>query len=298
MIIIKIIGGIGNQMFQYAYAYSIAKKINSKLFIDLSEIKKINTDVNFTIRKYELNHFNISASEISPFLIKIFKFIIKLNKKVKLDKLKNLFYKKYKISIPVFTEYVYFGYNYIEKEHLKFTYIEGYFQSYDYFKDYENDIRNIFTHNLNQIFDQYDYSNVAVHVRRGDYANNLSIMKVHGLCTISYYESAFDFFHQHHNSLNFYIFSDSLNEVKNEFKHLSKKYNLFYCTSYTNHSAIDLLRMSKFNHIIIANSSYSWWSAWLNDNPNKIIVCPSKWVNDVNINNNIKDLVPPNWKKI
>jgi hypothetical protein len=300
LIIIKIIGGIGNQMFQYAYGYAIAKKNNTKLYLDLSEINKINTDVNFTNRKYELDVFNINTLELNPLLIKVLKVLIKVNKKFNLDKLKYLAFKKYNITFPVFTEYVYYGHKYIEHKHLKFTYIEGYFQSQLYFKDFETEIKNLFTLPLKYInqTENYDYNNVAVHVRRGDYVNNFYISKIHGVCSISYYERSFDYFHQINDSITFYIFSDSLTEVKNEFANLSKRYKLVFITSNTSHSAFDLLKMSNFKHNIIANSSYSWWSAWLNNNSKKIIISPSQWVTDNYINSTIKDLVPENWEKI
>jgi hypothetical protein len=287
-------------MFQFAYGYAVSKKINTKLYLDLSEINKFNADVNFTNRKYELDVFNINSLELNQLLIKAIKVLIIVNKKLKLDKLKFYIYRKYNITIPVFTEYVHFGYNYIEQSFLKYTYIEGYFQSYKYFKDYENEIRNIFTIPQNN-FSFLEYSEeirIGVHVRRGDYANNVSIKKVHGLCSISYYESAFDFFYQTNNAVVFYIFSDSLKEVINEFEHLSIKYKLIFIPTTTLHASTDLLKMSNFNHNIIANSSYSWWSAWLNNNSKKIIISPSQWVTDNYINSTIKDLVPENWKKI
>lgn len=141
-------------------------------------------------------------------------------------------------------------------------------------------------------------NSVSIHVRRGDYYNNESAFKIHGnITTKKYYENALEFIKEKVKNPVFFVFSDEFEWVKK---------NLYFFSNYGEvhiidwnkgfDSYIDLQLMSNCKHNIIANSSFSWWAAWLNKNKNKIVISPKKWVN--NINENKIDIIPNNWIKI
>jgi hypothetical protein len=140
--------------------------------------------------------------------------------------------------------------------------ISGYFQSEKYFEDYAEELRSEFT--FKDSVPKVDKGTVAVHVRRGDYTD---LQDHHPLCTLEYYRAAMEKFPGH----NFLIFSDDIDWCK----HNIKGDNVSYSEGYT--AEQDLQRMSLCDHQIIANSSFSWWGAWLNNNPDKKIIAPKQW---------------------
>jgi len=167
--------------------------------------------------------------------------------------------------------------------------LHGYFQSYKYFEDYRNIIRHYFTPD----FKMNDFSKdmVAVHVRRGDYLN---LQNTHPILSKEYYQNAMEMF----PGEKFLIFSDDI-----EWAMTYGWFDPSYCTFKVDERAnstdvpLDLLHlmyMSQCKSFIIANSSFSWWAAYLNNNPNKIVVAPRTWV----LNEDQDDRVPPEWVRI
>jgi hypothetical protein len=174
------------------------------------------------------------------------------------------------------------------------TSLEGYFQSEKYFKKYENIIRKdlTFKKEILDIVEPYisdlnkENNLVSVHIRRGDYVN---LQQYHPLCTIEYYKNAMLKFTNH----KFLIFSDDIQWCKNNF---GNENNIIY--SELNSHIQDMCGMSLCSHNIIANSSFSWWGAWLNDNPNKIVIAPQKWFGESYRDKNTKDIYCDNWIKL
>lgn len=174
------------------------------------------------------------------------------------------------------------------------TSLEGYFQTEKYFKKYENIIRNDFKFKkeITDIVIPYisklnkDNNLVSIHIRRGDYVN---LQQYHPLCTIEYYKNSMSQFINH----KFLIFSDDIEWCKNNFKNEN---NIIY-SELKNHIQ-DMCAMSLCEHNIIANSSFSWWSAWLNNNPKKVVIAPKKWFGESFNNKNTKDIYCDNWKKL
>lgn len=151
----------------------------------------------------------------------------------------------------------------------------GYFQSEKYFINYRNRLLNLYSPNEsieNYIKNKYDYilheNTVSLHIRRGDY---LKLQHVHPICDMDYYIKAINMFSK--DSV-FLVFSDDTPWCKQVFK--SKKYIIIE----EEKDYIDLYLMSMCKNNIIANSSFSWWGAWLNNNENKIVVAPKKWINN------------------
>jgi hypothetical protein len=177
------------------------------------------------------------------------------------------------------------------------SYLFGYWQSEKYFREEARTIRADFTFKppLSRINDalarQIGRQNaISLHVRRGDYANNPKTTATHGLCSLDYYRSAIKYVTDRVEAPSFYIFSDDPAWVKENIR-LD-----FPCHYVDNNKGAesynDMRLMSMCKHHIIANSSFSWWGAWLNPNPEKIVVAPQKWFAN---NNDVSDLFPREW---
>jgi hypothetical protein len=159
--------------------------------------------------------------------------------------------------------------------------IFGYFQTEKFFAHIRNELLKDFEFKNveNMIIPEGDY--VAIHVRRGDY---VSLTEHHPVCSLEYYQKAMSMF----PNFNFVVISDDLDWCKKQeiFK------NCIFLD--TNNLANDMYVMTVARHNIIANSSFSWWGAWLNKNANKIVVAPKQWFGD-KIQNNTKDLYCSDW---
>jgi hypothetical protein len=166
--------------------------------------------------------------------------------------------------------------------------LHGYFQSEKYFKNHQKLIRETFDVRdeeiINTAYDKLmiDIDTVSIHVRRNDY---LKLKDHHPMCPISYYKKASQIFN---NSL-FLVFSDDIAWCKQQFHFLSK---VKYIENLT--SVQSLLLMSRCDHNIIANSSFSWWAAWLNKNKEKKVIAPINWFGP-RVSHDISDLLPKEW---
>jgi hypothetical protein len=137
-------------------------------------------------------------------------------------------------------------------------------------------------------------NSVSLHVRRGDYVANLKVAAIHGLCSKEYYASAIKFISKKVERPHFFVFSDDINWVENNFK---INYPCTYINqNFSNESYNDLRLMSLCQHNIIANSSFSWWGAWLNCNSEKIVIAPKKWF--ANSDKRCDDLIPEKWVRL
>jgi len=176
---------------------------------------------------------------------------------------------------------------------------DGYWQSEKYFID----IKNIITEELslkkkyideiekNLINKIKNNNSVSIHIRRGDYVNDKTTNLHHGTCPLDYYHRAIKIILANNKKSIFFIFSDDIDWVKKNLKLLHPSFFISGNKDYE-----DLFLMSLCKHNIIANSSFSWWAAWLNNNPNKTVAAPKKWFN--NPHQNTKDLIPKPWIKI
>jgi hypothetical protein len=180
-------------------------------------------------------------------------------------------------------------------------YLEGYWQSDKYFSDIRDILLNEFyvKDKINVVKKELEEkicntNSVSLHLRRGDYVSNHITNLYHGLCSLDYYKKAVDQIVQKISNVHFYIFSDEPVWVKENFK-------LDYPVTIIDNNSVssdyeDLRLMSLCHHNIIANSSFSWWGAWLNKNPGKIVYAPQKWFNDRSLDT--QDLIPESWIKL
>ena len=271
MIITKLIGGLGNQMFQYAAGRRAAYVNKTELKLDTSWFKNPDGAIK---RDYLLNVFNIE--EVFATKEEINKF------NVRNQGLLTLFYKKIlKINNN--------------------TYLEGYWQSEKYFKDIKDIIRKEFilknkadVANQKMIRQIKNCDSVSIHIRRGDYVFDEKTNKYHGFCDLDYYLKAVVLIAKKVKNPQFFVFSDDPIWVK---QNLHLKFPYLYVDHNTGKKDYEDMRlMSECKHNIIANSSFSWWGAWLNKNKDKIVIAPKKWFRESSINT--KDLIPKSWIKI
>lgn len=181
------------------------------------------------------------------------------------------------------------------------VYLDGYWQTDKYFKDIEPLIHSEFSFVLPQGEKDKGISKlitactaVSLHVRRADYVTNISANKVHGTCGLDYYDRAMKLITEKVDDPHFFVFSDDPEWAKQNLRNA-------YPTVYVDHNGADtnyqdLRLMASCKHHIIANSSFSWWGAWLNEDPNKIVIAPKQWFSDVQKNTN--DLIPPTWIRL
>ncbi|MBW7675616.1 alpha-1,2-fucosyltransferase [Chryseobacterium chendengshani] len=293
MVAVELIGGLGNQMFQYATAKALSLHRNELLLLDSRLFD------NYKLHSYSLNHFNIEASVVKNNLpLKTPSFSKRVIHKIlqKLDAfiLKNKVFSIYQEKDLRFDKTLF-------KTNKKNIYLKGYFQSEKYFLRFEDEIRRDFeiitalkkeTRDMLKIIEAGD--SVSLHIRRGDYISNANANAVHGTCNLDYYHRAITIIQEKIKDPAFFIFSDDIDWAKENLKIDNTIYFVDFNDSSTNYEDIKL--MSACKHNIIANSSFSWWGAWLNSSKNKIVIAPSKWFNTDKLNS--EDIIPESWMKI
>jgi hypothetical protein len=264
MIIVKIIGGLGNQMFQYAVGRAISYKNNDILKLDIAEFK------NYQLHNgYRLNVFNVDCQlavshEINAMIIKN-KILKKLAKIGIYNCKKGTFYVEKSQNETKFDPKI-FSY--------KNLYLSGYWQNEKYFSDIRNILvkeftfKNIISKRAAKYMDLIKNTNsISVHIRRGDY------LALDWFLGIEYYKKAIEYVNTQIINPSFFIFSDDIEWCKNNLDFVK---NAVYIEK-TNSELEDLELMKNAKHNIIANSSFSWWAAWLNANKDKIIIAPKIW---------------------
>lgn len=278
MITCSLVGGLGNQMFQYAAGRALAERNNTGVALDLSWFNQ-EFDTSITPRHYELSCFALDV------------FVSKFRVTTR-EKIKRRLAKKY-------TE-PHFNYDPSFINLPKNTVLNGYFQSEKYFVEVRDILLNDFswvagpTGNNRGLLKQIesDPSSVSVHIRRGDYVSNKNAAKFHGLTSVNYYKAAVKEMTKHVKNPNLYVFSDDPEWCKNNLKFTQQ-------TIYISHNtdgSEDMRLMKNCKHNIIANSSFSWWGAWLNNNPGKIVIAPKQWFSHSESNTN--DVIPDLWQKL
>lgn len=269
MVLVRVSGGLGNQMFQYAIAKSIAKKNNDIFKLDISFYS------NQKLRKFELNEFDTIINFASR--KEIIEFAGNENIFFKIKRKLGFIMKRPKSYFPekeatIFDESVF---NYSEN-----IYLDGYWQNSKFFNNIRSELIEDFSF-VGQISNSANiYLNkikakqsVSIHIRRGDYVSNQKANSIHGVTSLEYYKKAIEFILKKIENPYFFIFSDDINWCKNNFEFLENKEFI----DNTNNAFEDLELMKNCKHNIIANSTFSWWGAWLNQNDKKIVISPKIW---------------------
>jgi hypothetical protein len=286
MIITRITGGLGNQMFQYAVARRLSYILGSNLKLDISNYQKD------TLRNFNLDLLNIKCQIANKKEIKL----LNPSQEGLLSKLKRQIFNPSSLR-------------HIREKHFHFdpsvltlsdgVYLNGYWQSEKYFADIKNIIRNDFMPknfsegNSTQLIQKIkSKTSVCIHIRRGDYNTDPKTFQDHGLCSLDYYQKGISHIAQKIEEPTFFVFSDDISWAKDNLK-------INYPVVFVDHNTIDnahedLRLMSHCKHHIIANSSFSWWGAWLCQNQDKIVIAPLQWFNSAE--HDTKDLIPQSWE--
>jgi len=297
MIIVSLFGGLGNQMFQYACGKSVASRLGVELKLDVSLVQDRAERKNFTYRDYELGVFKIKE-EIAT-IEEVRQYIPNLwNSKLYLKQLYKL--KRFFNGNSFYNEKLKFIYNKDIEQVKDNTYLYGYFQTEIYFKTLRNELLQIFRIqqeidliNSSLISQMKSENSISIHVRRGDYLNSpFEILDIQ-----NYYQKAIEFIQKEINSPVFYIFTNDYLWVEKNFELLNIKKTIVKINS-DNQSYLDMILMSNCKHNICANSSFSWWGAWLNTNPSKIVIAPDRWFKNAEYVASYYNLIPSDWQKI
>lgn len=268
-------GGLGNQMFQYALGWRLALERDVHLKVDLSWFDRQEK------RKFELDQFNLDISVANKdYLRELIPFSD--------NRLVRGFWRRVDSSLPGNR-----GFDYHEKQIGHFDpqvlkvgrkkYLDGYWQSEKYFKTYKSQVRSLFT--LKDPLSDQDHAlakemlgnphSVSVHIRCGDYISQHLIIRGHYICTPQYYKETMLLAREKFgDGTCFYIFSDDPGWCRDNIEFPS---HFKIVSNQQRSTAQEMILMSQCQNAIIANSSYSWWGAWLIDNPTKFVLYPEKW---------------------
>jgi hypothetical protein len=292
VVISHIIGGVGNQMFQYAAGKALALATGQQHYLDINDFSDYKLHNGFELNRV----FNLditSADQITIAGMLGWRSSHLVRKILRQPQLASLRGKKFVVQ-PYFNYW---------PDFFSLTgnvYLHGYWQSESYFKPFESIIRQNFTFreplegkNLELSLEISGCQSVSLHVRRGDYINDSKTARIMDVCSLEYYLAAVDNIAKCVKRPVFYIFSDDIDWVK-------KNLPISFPCVYVDHnrgaeSYRDMQLMSLCKHNVIANSSFSWWGAWLNDNPGKIVVAPKTWFCN---GTNDSDLIPAEWVRL
>ncbi len=292
MIIANIIGGLGNQMFQYATARAISLELGTSLRLDISGYDKYKLHQGFELQRIFNSTIEI-ASEMDRRIVLGWQSMTFSRKLLLRQRMAWLRSKSFVIE-PHF--HYWQGLAEIPND----CYLMGYWQSEKYFSLAEARIRADFSFKLPlqnknaEVARKILQANsVSLHVRRGDYATKPQTTATHGLCTLDYYGQSIQYVAERVQQPKFFIFSDDIAWARDNL-------NISYQCQYVDvnqgeESYNDMRLMSMCNHHIIANSSFSWWGAWLNPKRDKIVVAPKNWFAD---KTDAIDLLPQSWIKL
>lgn len=290
MIIVKISGGLGNQLFQYAFGQYAAKILNTTVLCDIKSDLRIN---NFTPRTLELLNFNLKlslANEKDICKMRYFSTGSFQRIERKLTQLYPFINTKYKVEKNFHSEFIH-----DVKDN---CYYDGYWQSFKYLDLNESLLKSqivldkyLLKDKIGLIDKISNSQSVSIHIRRGDYISIKVNSTIFQLCSLDYYFNAINYINSLFPNVEYYIFSDDIEWTRLHF--MGDKYHFMEA----NEPFEDLYLMSICKHNITANSTFSWWGAWLNKNNDKIVITPKQWYVG-RLNEKVNELIPEKWIKI
>lgn len=277
MIVSTITDGFGNQLFMYACGYAMARRHKEKLALDTTYLATSN------LREYELGGLRVEYDKLYS-INKSLPYFLKVVLRKAIHACMAFRFKQYR-------ERQAWHYDGSLLQTIGSYRLRGYWQCEKYFKDYRNEILKMLspsyepTESFNELLLKIQNSNsISVHVRRGDYV-------ALGICLSDvYYKTSIRLMSEKLNAPEFYVFSDDIEYAKGLFDGIKNANINFVKYEARNATIEDFLLMKSCLHNITANSSYSWWGAWANENKEKIVVCPKRDSKD--------DFYPEEWIKI
>lgn len=296
MIFTKLISGLGNQLFQYATARHLSLLRRTSLKLDTSFF------TNQNLRSYKLDYYNINATPAT--LPEVEQHLRGYRSRSRYGRA----YRRLDQWLPryrrrYFAEQEWWTYEPDLWRTSANVYLEGYWQHYRYFENLppivlaELTLKAPYSAAVAALVANIiaDPSSVAVHIRRGDYVTDVSARNFMGVLPLAYYERAIQVISAKVRNPTFYFFSDDLDWVKDHIQPRAECHLVDIDGGRQEY--VDLEVMSKCSHAIIANSSYSWWGAFLNRNPDKVVIAPQQWVVPPEVNQRIQ-LQLPTWIKL
>ena len=295
-IVIRIRGGLGNQLFGYAFGKNLSIEKGYDLILDTYnafeydkknykrsfELNKFNTNFIYANNKYLLYQFE----KIQRNFLKIYSIFQIIDKKIYIENFSFGFNKKFEKLKP-----------------LPLRFLDGMWQSEKYFHNIKSLLQSEITpknplDDLNQTLlnDIRNSNSIAIHVR---FFDNINSSEYHNMNS-SYYENAINFIKKRTNNPKFYIFSDQPENIKSKIKLNNINYKIIDNNIQSSDNYKDLLLMKECRNFIIANSTFSWWGAWLSSNKDKIVICPK---NIIDFKYKVttwgfKDQIPSRWIKL
>jgi hypothetical protein len=274
MIIVDLYGGLGNQMFQYAAAYRLALELNTELILNTHALKYDSR------RSYALNAFWVN------------------NQIIEFDVEHASALKKHLYGIPTLLTKHKEVEEFVHDQNLKFLtghcHINGYWQNPDYFRDIKDVIASVFSLRspspgfLKLLHEIRAQPSISMHVRRGDFISHSLAQSKHDVCGYDYYCQALQLMQVHGLTMPVYIFSDDHYWCRQHFANLN---NVHFVQ--TTSDAEDMILMAECRFNIIANSTFSWWAAWLNKHTDKVIIAPDPWLKNTLLP--YQHLIPEEW---
>ncbi|MDD6891934.1 MAG: alpha-1,2-fucosyltransferase [Bacteroidales bacterium] len=277
MRLIKVTGGLGNQMFIYAM-YLRMKKRFPDTRLDLSDMMHYNVHYGYEMHRV----FGLPKIEfcLPQPLKKVLEFLF----------FRTIIERKQKGSLLPYTR----------RYRWPFVYFKGFYQSEKYFDDIRDEVRRAFTFRLDaagpktvsllRVMDADDCS-VSLHVRRGDYLSPQHWEAIGCICQLPYYQNALRKLEEQVPSPHYYVFSDDLEWVRQQ---LPLPGAVYVDWNTGEDSWQDMLLMSHCRHHIICNSTFSWWGAWLGNHPDKVVVAPEQWTR----HEDSRVILPPEWLRV
>jgi Glycosyl transferase family 11 len=282
-------GGLGNQMFQYAAARALALRKGAEVVLDLTNYDVLNTSRPYQLHVYPLGARTTTVAE---------RIVLRIAKKhaARFSRI------RYKLPVvPRIYDERHFHFDEAIGEQTPPVLLRGYWQSERYFADAADVVRREFTPsaprdalNAEMAHRIMAVEAVSLHVRRGDYVSNAGTNAFHGVCPLGYYRDAVALLRGRIADPHLFVFSDEPDWVR---ANLKFDLPLTYVSINPGDRAFrDIQLMRLCQHHIVANSSFSWWGAWLNPSPRKIVIGPKRWIADLRLRT--VDLMPPSWLKL
>lgn len=268
-------GGLGNQMFIYAMYLDMHKRFGDNVKIDITNLLHYHVHYGYELRKiFHIPPCEFHTSRIVKKLLEctIFRIILERHQHGSMDAYRN----------PLRWPFIYY---------------KGFYQNERYFKDVEQEVRKAFTFDESMFNERSQLclehlrrnpKSVSIHVRRGDYTEPKHWLKLGQYASTTYFLNAIERMSKLLPGAQYYVFSDDLQWVRDN---LPLENAIYVDWNTGEDSWQDMMLMSNCRHNIISNSTFSWWGAWLNNNPDKIVMVPKRW----NSSQMSTDLAPASW---
>ncbi len=290
MIKVKLKGGLGNQMFQYAFARAVSDRKGVDYCLDLNFLLKRENNMTYQARDYYLDIFNTELKLCNTgYIANASSFVGKISERIPIHLWKYISELQFNYDSRVFKS-------------SNNAYFTGYWQSPKYFSDIESQLRKEFCFSkslqgeaLNTLGKIESMESVCLNVRRSDYVGN----KLHDVCDVAYYNKAIKTMMDLVETPVFFIFSDDIDWCKENLKLESQHFFVTHDVAHSdNKRNFDyyLQLMTNCKNFIIPNSTFAWWAVWLNKSDNCRVIAPSKWFTDDSINT--EDLYSSEWTLI